>query len=103
MVDSRNRRKATDARQHSRKFRRRGQVQIPPSFAKPSTFAKASTFAEPSTFAKASAFAKPTADKSADKSADKTAGRHAPATRIRSKTELGAPQDGRLTAGLGLV
>jgi hypothetical protein len=30
-------------------------------------------------------------------------GRRAPATRIRSKTELGAPQDGRLTAGLGLM
>ena len=59
MVDSRNRRKATDARQHSRKFRRRGQVQIPPSFAKPSTFAKASTSAEPS----------------ADKSAGETEGR----------------------------
>ena len=91
MVDSRNRRKATDARQHSRKFRRRGQVQIPPSFAKPSTFAKASTFAEPS------------ADKSADRTAGESAGRRAPGTRIRSKTELGAPQDGRLTAGLGLV
>ncbi len=62
MVDSRNRRKATDARQHSRKFRRRGQVQIPPSFAKPSTFAKAS------------------ADKSADRTAGESAGGRAPAT-----------------------
>ena len=75
MVDSRNRRKATDARQHSRKFRRRGQVQIPPSFAKPSTFAKASAFAKASTFAKA------TVDKTAGRP-----GRAAGNTGMRSHT-----------------
>ncbi len=75
MVDSRNRRKATDARQHSRKFRRRGQVQIPPTFAKPT--AGRPSFAKPSTFAKASTFAEPSADKSADRTADRTAGESA--------------------------
>ena len=74
MVDSRNRRKATDARQHSRKFRRRGQVQIPPSFAKASE-------GRP-TFAEASAFAKPTADE--------TAGGPPPAPTSRRREELGA-------------